>query len=93
MDPCPWQNNLKIEAERKAEIQRDLSVYLEQTTTENINRALLRPTKFWRYLTAEFLILRGKHKGLRNNMEVFEAMSLLHPLDIFIETVFARQFI
>lgn len=46
-----------------------------------------------RCLTAEFLVLRGKHKGLRNNMEVFEAMSLLHSLDVFIQAVFACQFI
>lgn len=44
-------------------------------------------------LTAEFLVLGGKHKGLRNNVEVFEAVSLLHPLDVLIQTVFARQFI
>jgi len=44
----------------------------------------------WASLTAELLVLRGKHEGLRNDMEVFEAVGLLHSLDVFIETVFAR---
>lgn len=50
---------------------------------------LLKLSESGEGLTAEFLALRGKHKGLRNYMEVFEAISLLHPLDVFIEMVFA----
>lgn len=54
----------------------------------------LRPTgSGGRCLTAEFLVLRGEDKSLRNDVEVFEAVGLLHSLDVFIETVFARQFI
>ena len=44
-------------------------------------------------LTAELLVLGGKHKRLRDDVEVFEAVSLLHPLDVFIQSVFASQFI
>lgn len=44
-------------------------------------------------LTAEFLILVGKHKGLWNDVEVLQSVSLLHSLDVFVEAVFARQFV
>ena len=48
---------------------------------------------FWGKLTAEVLVFRRKHKGLRNNVEVFKAVSLLHSLDVFVQAIFARQFI
>ena len=35
----------------------------------------------------------GSTKGLRDDVEVFKAVSLLHPLDVFIQPVFKRQFI
>ena len=44
-------------------------------------------------LTAEFLELRGEHEGLRDDVEVFEAVHLLHPLDVFVQPVFAGQFV
>lgn len=46
-----------------------------------------------RCLTAEFWVLGGKNKSLRDDVEVFEAVGLLHPLDVFIQAVFARQFV
>lgn len=88
--PLSLAKQSEIEAERKVEVQNDLQC----TWKHMINTTLLRPTEWnGRHLTAEFLVLRGKHKGLRNDMEVFEAVSLLHSLDVFIETVFSRQFI
>lgn len=44
-------------------------------------------------LTAEFVVFRWKHERLRNNVEVFEAVGLLHSLDVFVQTIFARQFV
>lgn len=46
-----------------------------------------------RGLTAEFLVLIGKHKSLWNDVEVLKSMSLLHSLDVLVETVFACQFV
>lgn len=44
-------------------------------------------------LTAEFLVLVGKHKSLWNDVEVLQSVSLLHSLDVFVQAVFARQFV
>lgn len=46
-----------------------------------------------RILTTEFLVFRWKHEGLRNNVEVFQAVGLLHSLDVFIKSILASQFI
>lgn len=46
----------------------------------------------WR-LTAEFLVLRGKHESLWDDVEVFEAVRLLHSLDVFVQAIFPRQFV
>lgn len=46
-----------------------------------------------RGLTAEFLVLKGKHKSLWNDVEVLKSVSLLHSLDILVEAVFACQFV
>lgn len=44
-------------------------------------------------LTAELLVLIGKHKGLGNDVEVRQSVSLLQSLDILVEAVFACQFV
>lgn len=44
-------------------------------------------------LTAEFLVLGRKHKGLGYDVEVLKAMGLLHPLDVFVEPVFPCELV
>lgn len=44
-------------------------------------------------LTAEFLVLCRKHKGLGYDVEVFKAVGLLHPLDVFVEPVFPCELV
>ena len=44
-------------------------------------------------LTAEGLVLGGQHKGLRDDVEVLEAVRLLHALDVLVQAVLARQLV
>lgn len=80
-----WQNNLRLRREKKRNVEKQILCGKNEQKSKGAVDG--------RRLTAELLVLRGKHKGLGNNVEVFEAISLLHPLDVFIETVFSGQFI
>lgn len=44
-------------------------------------------------LTAELLVLRGEHKSLGDDVKVFDAVHLLHPLDVFVQAILPRQFV
>lgn len=44
-------------------------------------------------LTAELLVLGGQHEGLRDDVEVLEAVRLLHALDVLVQAVLARQLV
>lgn len=37
----------------------------------------------------EFCILSWQEKGLREDVECFESMSVLHPNDVFVQSVLA----
>lgn len=42
-------------------------------------------------LTAKFLVFSWKHKGLGHNVKIWKTMNLLHPLNVFVKSVFPRQ--